>query len=180
MAQRRPAHRRAAAWLLGRASRAGSGHDHLHARDKVLKTSSPWPAVVHMRECMFAGDWNFRDMDAPRFRAIAFDLLTALVDSWSLWIDVAGDEDLGRRWRSTSLQIVTSTGAYQPYELIVRRATAQVGLPPDRAVALLARWGELRPWPEAPDILRRLQGRRLAIVTNCSQSLAEMASQATG
>src|SRR5260370_1994321 len=129
---------------------------------------------------MFAGDWNFRDMDAPRFRAIAFDLLTALVDSWSLWIDVAGDEDLGRRWRSTSLQIVTSTGAYQPYELIVRRATAQVGLPPDRAVALLARWSELRPWPEAPDILRRLQGRRLAIVTNCSQNLAEMASTATG
>ncbi len=129
---------------------------------------------------MFAGDWNFRDMDAPRFRAIAFDLLTALVDSWSLWIDVAGDEDLGRRWRSTSLQIVTSTGAYQPYELIVRRATAQVGLPPDRAVALLARWGELRPWPEAPDILRKLQGRRLAIVTNCSQNLAEMASTATG
>ncbi|MGO8919138.1 MAG: HAD-IA family hydrolase [Stellaceae bacterium] len=119
-------------------------------------------------------------MGAPRFQAIAFDLLTALVDSWSLWIDVAGDEDLGRRWRATSLRIVTSTGAYQPYELIVRRATAEVGLPPDRAVALLARWGELRPWPEATDVLRKLQGRRLAIVTNCSQPLAETAAAATG
>lgn len=37
------------------------------------------------------------------FEAIAFYLLTALVDSWSLWIAVAGDEDLGRRWRATSL-----------------------------------------------------------------------------
>jgi 2-haloacid dehalogenase len=120
------------------------------------------------------------NLDAPRFRAIAFDLLTALVDSWSLWIDVAGDDDLGRRWRAASLRIVTSTGAYQPYELIVRRATAEVGLPPDRALALLARWSELRPWPEAPDVLRRLQGRRLAIVTNCSQNLAEMAATATG
>jgi 2-haloalkanoic acid dehalogenase type II len=119
-------------------------------------------------------------IDVPGFRAVAFDLLTALVDSWSLWIDVAGDEDLGRRWRAASLRIVTSTGAYQPYEFVVRRATAEVGLPADRTVALLERWGELRAWPEAPDVLRRLQGRRLAIVTNCSQSLAEMAATATG
>lgn len=119
-------------------------------------------------------------MAAPRFRAIAFDLLTALVDSWSLWIDVAGEEDLGRQWRTTSLRIVTATGAYQPYELIVRRAAAEVGLPPDRAAALLARWGELRPWPEAPEVLRQLRGRRLAIVTNCSQTLAEKAARTTG
>ncbi|HUC68830.1 MAG TPA: HAD-IA family hydrolase [Stellaceae bacterium] len=119
-------------------------------------------------------------MPAPRFRAIAFDLLTALVDSWSLWIDVAGQEELGRRWRSTSLRIVTSTGTYQPYELIVRQAAVEVSLPPDRANALLSRWGELRPWPEAPDVLRRVQGRRLAVVTNCSQRLAELAASATG
>jgi 2-haloacid dehalogenase len=119
-------------------------------------------------------------MPAPRFRAVAFDLLTALVDSWSLWIDVAGQEELGRRWRSTSLRIVTSTGTYQPYELIVRQAAVEVGLPPDRADALLLRWGELRPWPEAPDVLRSLQERRLAVVTNCSQRLAELAARATG
>jgi 2-haloacid dehalogenase len=119
-------------------------------------------------------------MPAPRFRAIAFDLLTALVDSWSLWIDVAGQEELGRKWRSTSLRIVTSTGTYQPYELIVRQAAVETGLPPDRANTLLSRWGELRPWPEAPDVLRSLQGRRLAVVTNCSQRLAELAARATG
>lgn len=59
------------------------------------------------------------------FEAIAFYLLTALVDSWSLWIAVAGDEDLGRRWRATSVRMVTSTGDYQPYRptnLIVEAA----------------------------------------------------------
>ncbi len=47
-------------------------------------------------------------------------------------------------------------------------------------MALLARWGEIRPWPEAPDVLRRLRGHRLAVLTNCSQKLAEMAAAATG
>jgi 2-haloacid dehalogenase len=103
-----------------------------------------------------------------------------LVDSWTLWIGVAGGEELGRRWRATSLRIVTSTGAYRPYEAIVQEAAAEVGLPRERADQLIARWGELKPWPEAPAILRRLRGRRLAVVTNCSQRLAEMAAAATG
>ena len=29
----------------------------------------------------------------PRFRAIIFDLLTALLDSWTLWGDIAGDDE---------------------------------------------------------------------------------------
>src|SRR5258708_36091372 len=119
-------------------------------------------------------------MAAPKFRAIAFDLLTGLVDSWWLWIDVAGDVDLGRRWRTAALGIAPSTGAYQPYEHIVGRAAAEVGLPSARAAALLARWGEIHPWPEAPEVLRRLSGHRLAVLTNCSQKLAEMAAAATG
>ena len=125
-------------------------------------------------------DFESSEHGTLRFQAIAFDLLTALIDSWSLWINVAGDEELGRKWRSTSLRIVTSTGTYQPYETILRRATAQVGLPPHCADALLARWGELRPWPEAPDVLSRLPARRLALITNCSQRLAELAARATG
>ena len=32
----------------------------------------------------------------PRYDAILFDLLTALIDSWSLWSRVAGGEDAGR------------------------------------------------------------------------------------
>ena len=33
---------------------------------------------------------------SPRFCAVAFDLLTALMNSWSLWIKVAGDDALDR------------------------------------------------------------------------------------
>ena len=40
-----------------------------------------------------------------RYDAVLFDLLTALLDSWSLWNDVAGDADAGRRWRAEYLRI---------------------------------------------------------------------------
>ena len=112
--------------------------------------------------------------------AIAFDLLTALIDSWALWASVAGEAERGHAWRRASLRLITAAGDYVPYEDMVRRAAAEVDLPPARADELLARWGELRPWPEVPDVLARLRGRRLAIVTNCSQRLAESAAAATG
>ncbi|MBM3556745.1 MAG: HAD-IA family hydrolase [Alphaproteobacteria bacterium] len=114
------------------------------------------------------------------YDAIAFDLLTALVDSWSLWISVAGDEARGRAWRQASLRIVTKAGRYRPYEGIVAEATAATGLPPAKAEELLTRWRELKPWPETPDVVARLAGRRLAILTNCSQRCADIAAQATG
>lgn len=120
---------------------------------------------------------SFRPSD---IEAVAFDLLTALIDSWSLWIEVAGDEALGRAWRGASLRRVTGAGDYRPYEDIVRAATVEVGLSPARAEALLDRWGELEPWLEAPGVLQALAGRRLAVITNCSQSLAERAAAATG
>ena len=112
--------------------------------------------------------------------AIAFDLLTALIDSWTLWSSVAANEERGHAWRRASLRLITATGDYAPYEEMVRRAAAEVELPRERADELLARWGELRPWPEVPDVLAQLRGRRLAIVTNCSQQLAEVAAAATG
>jgi 2-haloacid dehalogenase len=120
------------------------------------------------------------DHSVRQFEAIAFDLLTALIDSWSLWGEVADDTDLGHAWRRASLRLVTSAGDYRPYEDIVREAAAEVGLGRGRADELLARCGELRPWPDVPDTLARLRGRRLAIVTNCSQRLAEIAAGATG
>ena len=124
-------------------------------------------------------------MDRPSFRptnieAVAFDLLTALIDSWSLWIEVAGNEALGRARRGASLRRVTGAGDYRPYEDIVRAAAAEMDLPPAHAEALLDRWGELKPWPEPPGVLQALAGRRLAVITNCSQSLAERAAAATG
>ena len=114
------------------------------------------------------------------FGAIAFDLLTALVDSWSLFTAVSGDESAGRSWRLASLRIVTASGAYRPYEGVLRDAAAEAGLAPGKADELIDRWGEIRPWPEVPAALRRLEGRRLAILTNCSQRLAEIAAAATG
>ena len=114
-----------------------------------------------------------------RVDAIAFDLLTELIDSWSYWIEVAGDEALGRGWRTASLRLVTSAGAYRRYEQIVVEAARKSGVPAARADELLAGWAKLRPWHEAPGILARLADRRLAIVTNCSQQLAELAAAAT-
>ncbi|MCC6176901.1 MAG: HAD-IA family hydrolase [Chloroflexi bacterium] len=121
-------------------------------------------------------DWERR----LEVEAIAFDLLTALIDSWTLWEHVAGDVALGRAWRRASLRLITAAGDYAPYEQMVEAAGREVGLPPERASDLLARWDELRPWPEVPDVLAKLRGRRLAIVTNCSQRLAEAAAAATG
>jgi 2-haloacid dehalogenase len=118
------------------------------------------------------------------FRAVAFDLLTALMNSWSLWIEVAGEDALGRAWRRNSLHRVTTAGAYRPYETIVYEAAHEVGLSASRADDLIARWagGELQPWPEAQIVLTQLAvlGWRTAVVTNCSQRLAEAAAAATG
>jgi len=120
----------------------------------------------------------------PRFRAVLFDLLTALMDSWSLWIDAAGDDALGRAWRRESLRRVTSTGSYRPYEDIVLEAAAAVSVPAPAAQGLLDRWagGQLRPWPEASSMLAGLAaaGWKTGVVTNCSQRLAEAAATATG
>ena len=119
-----------------------------------------------------------------RFRAVAFDLLTALMDSWSLWIEAAGDAELGRRWRRESLRRVTSAGDYSCYEEIVHQAADAVGVSSARASSLLHRWtaGELRPWPETRDVLRQLAVLNwpTAVVTNCSQRLAQAAAAATG
>jgi 2-haloacid dehalogenase len=113
----------------------------------------------------------------PRFGAIIFDLLTALLDSWTLWGDVAGDEEVGARRRRRSLELIYASGAYRPYEEIVAEAAGDAGF----AHELLARWDELQPWPEAPAVLRDLaRDHRLALVTNTSQALAERAAARLG
>lgn len=114
------------------------------------------------------------------YDAVAFDLLTALVDSWTLFAGVAGDEKRGREWRVASLRRVTAAGRYRDYEAILQEAAAETGLPASKADELVARWGEIRPWPEVPGVLTQLAGRRLAVLTNCSQRLADIAAAATG
>ena len=63
-----------------------------------------------------------------RYDAVLFDLLTALLDSWSLWNAVAGSEQAGRRWRTAYLAITYRAGRYQPYEELVATAAESVGL----------------------------------------------------
>jgi len=38
-------------------------------------------------------------------RAVLFDLLTALMDSWTLWNAVAGSPAQGRAWRAEYLRL---------------------------------------------------------------------------
>ena len=63
-----------------------------------------------------------------RFDGVLFDLLTALLDSWSLWNAVAGGAEPGRRWRAEYLQRTYRTGAYRPYEDMVAEAAEAVGV----------------------------------------------------
>ena len=112
----------------------------------------------------------------PRFGAIIFDLLTALLDSWTLWGDVAGDDELGASRRRRSLELIYAAGEYRSYREIVAEAADEAF-----ADALLRRWDELEPWPEAPDVLRDLASdHRLALVTNTSEDLARRAAAKLG
>ena len=114
-------------------------------------------------------------------KAVLFDLLTALIDSWTLWDGVAGNSADGRRWRAAYLKLTYATGLYRPYQDVVREAAVEVGLPPGFAEQLAARYGELQAWPEVPQVLGSLQGRLpLAVVTNCSQALGHIAASRTG
>lgn len=117
-------------------------------------------------------------------KAIVFDLLTALLDSWTLWDESTPSRTPaeGRRWRARYLELTFGAGAYVPYEGLVRQAASDVGLPESAPEALLREWGSLRPWPEARDVLRELRGRgyKLGVVTNCSKHLGHIAAQRVG
>jgi len=112
-----------------------------------------------------------------RYDAVLFDLLTALLDSWTLWNDVAGDADAGQRWRAEYLRITYAAGRYRPYEHLVSEAAEAVGLPRNLAAELALRYGDIRPWPEAAEVLGRLHdsGVPLGVVTNCSEALGRLA-----
>ena len=113
-----------------------------------------------------------------RYDAVLFDLLTALLDSWSLWNAVAGSEQTGRRWRAAYLATTYRTGRYRPYEELVAGAAESVGLPRHLADELAARYAEIQPWPETADVLGTLHaaGMPLGVVTNCSESLGRLAA----
>jgi 2-haloalkanoic acid dehalogenase type II len=117
-----------------------------------------------------------------RYDAVLFDLLTALLDSWSLWNSVAGNDEDGRRWRAAYLRATYEAGAYRPYEDLVAEAAEAVGLDRSLADRLADRYGELTPWPDVYATLTVLAeaGLRLGIVTNCSRRLGRLAAGQVG
>jgi 2-haloacid dehalogenase len=116
------------------------------------------------------------------FDAVLFDLLTALLNSWTLWDNVAGSEEDGSKWRAAYLRRTYETGAYRRYEALVAEAAAEVGLSEALADQLAARYRELRPWPEVGEVLGSLRrnGVALGVVTNCSEELGAAAVACTG
>jgi len=119
-------------------------------------------------------------MAKENYRAVMFDLLTALLNSWSLWNRVAGSEQAGSTWRKRYLQLTYQAGPYRPYEGIIEEAARDVGLPRARAEELIRRWGEIEPWPETPRVLRELIGKvPVAVATNSSIVLARVAVPCT-
>jgi 2-haloacid dehalogenase len=116
--------------------------------------------------------------NARQYDAVLFDLLTALLDSWTIWTDVAGDPAVGRRWRDEYLLRTYGAGLYRPYESVVAEAAEAQGLDPVLADQLAARWNEIQPWEEAVGVLRALSsaGLKLGVVTNCSERLGRLAA----
>jgi 2-haloalkanoic acid dehalogenase type II len=113
------------------------------------------------------------------YDAVIFDLLTALLDSWTLWNDVAGSADDGLRWRRRYLELTYGCGAYRPYEHLVCEAARDAGLAEGLADELERRWGELQPWPEARGVLKALPVP-LGVATNCSIRLGHRAVEGLG
>jgi len=116
--------------------------------------------------------------DRRRYQAVLFDLLTGLLDSWSLWNEVAGNAETGRPWRADYLRITYKTRGYRPYEDLVAEAAEASGLPRRLAAELAARYDTLQPWPEANGVLIKLHnaGVPLGVVTNCSEVLGRRAA----
>jgi len=117
-------------------------------------------------------------MPDPNFpRAVVFDLLTALIDSWTLWNAAAGSERAGRAWRAEYLRLTYGCGAYVAYEELVREAARTTGLVEAAPAYLETHWSELAPWSGAQETLDILQSRcKLAVVTNCSIRLGALAA----
>ena len=83
---------------------------------------------------------------AQKYAAVLFDLLTALLDSWTVWNRAAGSAEAGRKWRAQYLRLTYGCGAYRPYETLVAEAAEAVGLEAGCAGKLEASWDTLEAW----------------------------------
>jgi 2-haloacid dehalogenase len=121
--------------------------------------------------------------DAPqrRYQAVLFDLLTALLDSWTVWDHAAGSPEVGRKWRAEYLRRTYGCGAYRPYATLVRESAHAIGIDERYCDRLEANWPQLAPWPGVTDTLSALaRTHRLGIVTNCSEKLGRDAAARIG
>jgi 2-haloalkanoic acid dehalogenase type II len=115
------------------------------------------------------------------YDAVVFDLLTGLIDSWTIWNRAAGSAQDGLRWRREYLALTYAAGPYRPYADIVRQAARHADIEPFCVEALFAAWGDLPPWPETRKVLTALAERvPLGVVTNCSVTLGAAAVARTG
>ncbi len=118
-----------------------------------------------------------------RYDAIGFDLLTALLHTWPLWEEVAGDQARGQRWHTASQSLLRGR-PYYPFEENLRLAAAEAGLTPEHADELVRRWGDFEPWPDTPGVLAALPAAlpkvRTFVVTNCSELLGRRAAARAG
>ncbi len=122
-------------------------------------------------------DKQVTTITARDYDAVLFDLLSALVDSWTFWDELAGDAELGRRWRMHYLEITYGAARYRPYLSLVAESAAALGLPESKVIEIEERWAQLQPWPEAPEIVSELASRtRVGVVTNCSEELGQSAA----
>ncbi|MBA2400648.1 MAG: HAD-IA family hydrolase [Bradyrhizobium sp.] len=113
----------------------------------------------------------------PFPKVVLFDLLTALLDSWTVWNRAAGSEAQGRVWRAEYLRLTYGSGAYVPYEELVAAAAQHVGLEAGVVEKLEHLWLELPVWSGVQEALDAIEGRaRLGVVTNCSKRLGRVAA----
>ncbi|HEV2249617.1 MAG TPA: HAD-IA family hydrolase [Candidatus Limnocylindria bacterium] len=115
----------------------------------------------------------------PRYDAVGFDLLTALLDTLPLWRSAAGDDLVGTRWHTANQRLLRGT-PYRPFDELVHESAKEVGLGRAHATTLLSRWGEAQPWPDTRRALIALGDLPRFIVTNCSQKLGERAAKQAG
>jgi 2-haloacid dehalogenase len=115
----------------------------------------------------------------PRYDAVGFDLLTALLDTLPLWRSAAGDDDIGTRWHAANQRLLRGR-PYRPFDELVHESAAEVGLGPAHATTLLSRWGEALPWPDTSRSLIALGDTPRFLVTNCSRKLGERAAKRAG
>ena len=120
-------------------------------------------------------------MKELQYCAVMFDLLSALLDSWTLWGNSAGDKAKAIKWRLKYLQLTYQQGVYRPYEELVSLAAKETDLPQSCTDKLVKNWKQLKPWTEVLEVLTELKNHvPLAVVTNCSEVLGQQAAGLCG